>query len=378
MGFDKKIVKELITIEQVFELLEDYGGEPEYAFDGNIVSRTICHNPVDADASRKLYYYVNSRLFHCYTGCAEPSFDIFQLMIKIASLQFHQEWDLDQAVRFLVYRFGIDVPTEEDKDIFNPLTKEDFNYFDKVDRIKKIDLNKYYATFKEYNEKILNRLNYKVILRPWLDEGIEQSTLEDYRIGFYPGTDVITIPHYDINDHFIGLRGRTLCKEEAEKYGKYRPVRIGNILYNHPLGYNLYGLNKNKNQIKKMEKAIVLEGEKSVLKFDSYFGGENNISVACCGSSFSIYQFYLLKNLGVKEIIIAFDKQFKEINDKEHIHLVNNFYKILNRHINDVQISFMFDGENKLDYKSSPIDHGPEIFMELFKERRVFEGGVFK
>ena len=50
-------------------------------------------------------------------------------------------------------------------------------------------------------------------------------------IGFYPGGDQITIPHFDANGRFIGLRGRTMCVEEGEKYGKYRPVVINKNLY---------------------------------------------------------------------------------------------------------------------------------------------------
>ena len=376
MGFDKKVIKELITIDQVFEILEEYGGEPQYYNDNIIVSRTICHNNPNDEASYKLYYYPNTRLFHCYTGCAEPSFDIFELIIKIANIQFHQEWDLDKAVRFLTYKLGLEVPEEEEQEEY--LLKEDFAYFEEFDRIKEIDLKTYKADFKIYDDTILSRFNYNVRLTPWLDEGITEEALKNFNIGFYPGLDVITIPHYDIKGNFIGLRGRTLCKEEAAKYGKYRPIKIKDALYTHPLGYNLYGLNKNYKNIQEMEKAVVFEGEKSVLKYDSYFGSENNISVACCGSSFSIYQFYLLKSLGVKEIVIALDKQYKTINDEEHQHLVKNFYKILNRHINDVMISFIFDAGTDLGYKDSPIDKGPHTFLKLFKERRVFEKGVIK
>lgn len=377
MGYDKKVVKELINIEQVFELLEEYGGEPEYSFDGNIIARTICHNHPNDDASRKLYFYTNSKLFHCYTGCAEPSFDIFQLVMKIANIQFHQEWDLDQAVRFIVYRFGIDVPSEEQEQ--NPLLlKSDFEYFDKFDRLQEINLKDYTVDFKTYDENILNNLNYNVRLTPWLNEGMTQETLNKFNIGFFPGNDMITIPHYDIHGNFIGLRGRTLVKADAEKFGKYRPIRIGSTLYNHPLGYNLYGLNRSQEAIKMIEKAIVFEGEKSVLLYDSYFGSDNNIAVACCGSSFTVYQFYLLKKLGVKEIVIAFDKQYQQFGDAEHLHLVKNFYKILNRHINDVMISFIFDGKEEIGYKDSPVDKGPETFMKLFMERRIFEGGKFK
>ena len=154
MRYDKKVVKDLISTDQIFELLEEYGGEPEYAFEGNIISRTICHNHPNDDASRKLYYYTNSKLFHCYTGCAEPSFDVFQLIIKIADIQFHQTWDLDQAVRFLVYRLGIDVPREENEE--DPvLLKQDFDYFDKINRVKELDIKNYTTFLKKTNYLML-------------------------------------------------------------------------------------------------------------------------------------------------------------------------------------------------------------------------------
>ena len=61
----------------------------------------------------------------------------------------------------------------------------------------------------------------------------------------------------------------------------------------------------------------MFEGEKSPLLYSSYFGSENDISVACCGSSLSMYQVQLLLDLGINELIIAFDKQFREPFGKE-------------------------------------------------------------
>ena len=37
--------------------------------------------------------------------------------------------------------------------------------------------------------------------------------------------------------------------------------------YEHPLGLNLYGLYQNKNAIQKQRKAIIVEGEKSLIAF---------------------------------------------------------------------------------------------------------------
>lgn len=190
-------------------------------------------------------------------------------------------------------------------------------------------------------------------------------------IGFYPGGDQITIPHFDINGRFIGLRGRTLCKEEGERFGKYRPLKIGKDLYNHPLGMSLYNLNNSKDNIRLVKKAIVFEGEKSTLLYQSYFGLENDISVACCGSSLSTYQVQELIDSGAEEIIIAFDRQFQEIGDEEFQHLKRNLLKLRAKYKNYVNISFIFDKNMITGYKDSPIDCGPEIFLKLFKERIV-------
>ena len=188
-------------------------------------------------------------------------------------------------------------------------------------------------------------------------------------IGFYPGGDQITIPHYDANGRFIGLRGRTLCKEDAEKYGKYRPLIINKQQYNHPLGMNLYNLNASKDNIKRMGKAVVFESEKGTLLFKSYFGEDNDISVACCGSNLSTYQVQSLINSGAKEIIIAFDRQFQKLNDDEFRRLTRKLTKLHNKYKNEVLISFIFDKKMITGYKASPIDEGPAKFLKLFKER---------
>ena len=224
---------------------------------------------------------------------------------------------------------------------------------------------------KEYEDDILDRFNYRVNIEPWLKEDISQEAMNHARIGYFPGSHQITIPHYDSSNRFIGLRGRTLIEEDAERFGKYRPMKIGEQWYNHPLGMNLYNLNNSKAQIRTIQKAIIFESEKSCLKYQSYFGIENDISVACCGSSVSAYQIQMLIDAGAKEIIIAFDRQFKQTGDDEHKKLVKNFMKLHGRYKNEVLISFIMDKKMITGYKDSPVDCGKEKFIQLFKERVV-------
>jgi hypothetical protein len=59
--YNKHEVRKKLSIEQIYALLEEWGGLPEYTNFG-IISATICHNP-PGEGSRKLYYYSNTDLF---------------------------------------------------------------------------------------------------------------------------------------------------------------------------------------------------------------------------------------------------------------------------------------------------------------------------
>lgn len=364
--FDKSEIRSNLSLDNIFDLLQEWGGDPEYS-DFGILSATICHN-VPGEGSKKLYYYENSGLFRCYTGC-DASFDIFELTIKVFEIQHNRKMDLNDAVRYIAAKHGYGGRLEDSPEE-NEL--QDWAILSNYDRIQNIELGeKKVVTLKEYDDVILSRFNYDLKIGPWLREGISQEAIEQARIGFYPGGDQITIPHFDADGRFVGLRGRTLSKQEGELYGKYRPLRVNKLMYNHPLGMNLYNLNNSKDAIKIIKKAIVFEGEKSTLLYKSYFGIDNDISVACCGSSLSAYQVQLLVDAGAEEIIVAFDRQFQEIGDKEFQHLKSNLLKLHNKHKNFVKITFIFDSKMLTDYKDSPIDKGPEIFLQLFKNRIV-------
>ncbi len=363
--YNKKEVREKLNIEQIYGLLEEWGGLPEYT-DFGILSSTICHNP-PGEGSRKLYYYSNTDLFQCYTGCG--SFDIFELLVKIAKIQWNKEFDLNDAVRYIAIKFGL---AGEQEDIGEEALI-DWKTLNAYDRIQELEIKDYHVELKEYDKTILDRMNYNVKILPWLKEGITQEVMDYNKIGYYPGAAQITIPHFDINGRFIGLRGRSLCQPDIDMYGKYRPIMIPHgdkpLLYNHPLGMILHNINNSKDNIKQTGRAIIFEGEKSSLLYQSYFGIENDISVACCGSNISAYQIQLLLDCDVQEITIAFDRQFKEIGDEEFKHLTNNLTKINDRYKNYVDISIIFDKKMITGYKDSPIDCNKEIFLRLWKER---------
>ena len=333
--FSEKVKNDL-SIDQVCDLLASLGGDPQIKGD-LIISRTICHG----GHSHKLYYYNNTKLFKCYTDCLD-SFDIFELIIKINKLN-NIDYSLPQAIRFITNYYGIVVETEISETQEN---LQDWQILNKYDRSSSQEKEEKIVEMKFYDDKILQYLPHPRILS-WEKEGITREVMEECGICYDPSYQGIVIPHYNIDGKLVGIRERTLIKEN-ENNGKYKPAILNYKQYNHPLGFNLYNLNNSKENIKKIKKVFVFEGEKSCLLYRSYFGGDADISVAVCGSNLINYQVQLLLSLGVEEICIAFDKQFQEIGDDEWKRWTKKLKELNRKYSPLVQISFLFDKMNLL------------------------------
>lgn len=358
--YDKDEIKNSLSIAQVEELVSELGGEPQET-NGGFIAKTICH----CGEAHKLQYYDNTKLFHCWTECGD-SFDIHSLVQRVKSKE-NENFTFVDAVKYVAHYFGFLAEDETEGDGFQKKLK-DWEIFDRFDAITNIDEEKRIVELKHYDKKILQYLPTPRIL-PWIEEHISITAMQDANIKYDPVNDAIIIPHYDIDNNLIGIRQRTLIKER-EKYGKYMPAVLNNKMYNHPLSFSLYNLNLSKDNIKIAKRAIVFESEKSCLLYRTYFGADNDISVACCGSNLIRYQFNLLKSLGISEVIIAFDKQFQEIGDKEYKQWTKKLTEIDKKYSSEALISFIFDKTgDRLNYKASPIDQGKELFLQLFSER---------
>ena len=177
--------------------------------------------------------YKDTYTFHCYTECGE-SFDIFELIKRIKSLNKLGDCGED------FYTIVLEVANFVNYNIHQQYIGE---YVSEIDVYEENDTR---IQLKEYDNSILDRFNYDLKITPWLDEGISQEVIKHNRIGYYLGKDQITIPHFDINGRFVGLRGRSISELDCDLYGKYRPMYINKQMYNHPLGMNLYNLNNSK------------------------------------------------------------------------------------------------------------------------------------
>lgn len=356
--YNKDDIKNSLEISQIADLIAELGGEPQVQ-GSIIVCKTICHG----GDSHKLYYYDNTKLFRCYTGCAEPTFDIFELVRKVKERELDSEFSLPAAIDYVAQYFGFS-KTEGFAEA--PSAMADYlTSLENYDRIENIEISQQRVELKEYDGTFLKHLP-RPIIEPWIKDGISKEIMDYYEICYDPKNCGIVIPHRDVDGKLIGVRERTLIKEN-EKFGKYRPAKIGNKMYNHPLSFNLYGLYQNKANIKNMKKVFVFESEKSVLQYATMFGQNNNISVATCGQNLTNYQMELLYNNGAKEIIIAWDREGQK-DDK--IQYVKKFYALQKKYGSLCTLSFMYDKKGEyLEYKMSPTDNGKENFLLLYKER---------
>ena len=353
MGYDKAKVKESIEPENVYDILEYFGAEPEMYSD-YIISRTICHNGI-GEGSKKLYYYFENSMFNCYTECG--AFDIFELVEKVKNI------DLNSAIYFVVNFLNLQIDLDNDIDIKD--NQEDWKIFNRYKEQKDVIVNDNTIELPEYDISIIQHYPQPII-SSW--SNISKEVCDFAQIHYDPLGGNILIPHFDQNDRCVGIRQRTIIQEQ-EKKGKYKPWRVHGELYNHALGFNLYGLNWAKERIGEIQTAVVTESEKSVLAYMSYYGTGNNICVATCGSSLSKYQFKLLKDAGCKEIVIAFDHDFDEYGSDESLKVEEKIAKIGNKYKPYMNMSVVFDRENILGYKASPLDQGKDVFMYLFKNR---------
>ena len=226
-----------------------------------MLCKTICHG----GESHKLYYYPNTTLFKCYTDCGGEAFDIFELTRKVLSREQPKaredsKWNLPEAIDYVAQYFHFAPKQKVDTELLS--ITDELELFEKYDRIKDININTQEVELKEYNGTFLKHLPHPNI-QPWIDEGIDQEIMNRAGICYDPKNQGVVIPHYDINNRLIGIRERTLIQEQAEKYGKYMPARIAGKMYNHPLSFNLYNLNHSKDNIARMKKAFVFEGEKT-------------------------------------------------------------------------------------------------------------------
>lgn len=341
---DYQTIIDNLTEDRVKQILTSL--EIPWQDKGNfLVMPTYCHNHKSEDASHKLYYYKNNKIFMCYTEC--------QAMSIFKFLKHYYE---AQDIEFDWYRDIWEVIT----DGINPegfIAPKYVSLKTKYGKIKKdIEL-------PNYNDGVLGCF-VKSYPSEWLNDNISREAMDKYEIAYSISQNKIIIPHRDVNGNLVGIRGRALNTWEIENVGKYMPVQIEGVWYKHPLGMNLYGLYYNKDTIKQSGICYVFEAEKSVLQFESF--QLPHAAVAICGSQFNKYQLHLImSHCAPKEIVLCLDNEEKPGEEK----YFNKLLQIGEKYKNYCNFSFIYDRKGLTELKDSPSDKGEEIFRKLLESR---------
>ena len=313
----------------------------------HLICKTACHN-VDLDeASWKLYYYKNNKIFYCYSSCQGMS--IFKFLRNYyETRQVEYDWYQD------IY--------EEARDCSN--LRIDGFVVEKYKSLRdRYEVKRKEKELPQYMPHVLDCF-VQTYPQEWLDDGISKKTMDRFNISYSISQNKIIIPHYDILGRLVGIRGRALNDWEVENIGKYAPIQVEGVWYKHPLSMNLSGLDRTFMDIRRNGVCYLFESEKSVLQMDGF--SIPNCSAAVCGSNFNKYQLnILMKFCAPSEIVICFDKE--ELPGEEKY--FNKLWNICQKYKQYCNFSFIYDREGLLNLKDSPTDKGEEVFLQLLKKR---------
>lgn len=204
----------------------------------------------------------------------------------------------------------------------------------------RLDLNADY--YSKYSDEIPQE---------WIDEGIPADEMKKYEIRVDQSANRIVYPVYDASFNLIGVKGRT-------RFQNYKELKLMKYMNYHKVGQVDYftGMKQAYDAINESKSIIVVEGIKSVMKLDSW-GYHNTVSAET--SVINEKQIMLLVKMGIKEVIIAFDKDVTLVKIKDSTTLLRKYTNVF----------AVIDGEGLLADKDSPCDKGEEVWRNLYERR---------
>ena len=338
-----------LDMDAVVSMMEKLGADRYVDKGTHIIFPTICHNEDASEASMKLYFYKDTKLFVCYTSCGNMSiFKFLKHYYEARGIEYEWYNDIYLVVRDCANFKGFDGFVVE-------------KYKSMKDRY---GAKRQSVQLPEYSPNVLGCFVREHPVE-WLEDGISAEAMDKFDISYSIAHNKIIIPHYDADGRLVGIRGRALNEWEVENIGKYTPLKIEQNWYKHPLSMNLYGLNVNKENISRTGICFIAEGEKSVLQAESF--SYPNCTVATCGSAgINKYQLnMLLKIPNLQEIVLCYDREEKPGEEK----YFNKLYENCKKYSHYVNMSFIYPRNGEIELKQSPFDKGEQTFFELLRRR---------
>ena len=331
---------------------------------------TICHNI--NGGGYNLAFNKETRSFCCFSECS-CSYSLLSLIKKRREL-LGEPCSTYQSLKWLCNELGIEFNFKEEVKQVNTNIYKWQNSLLKYTKNKNKNIE-----LRVYNKKILNYFP-KIYHTDWIDYGISEEVLDKYNIGWYNYKQQITIPCYRQNGDLIGIRVRNMNPEIDIKY---IPLQLlDGTEFNFPTNEVFYGENFNWTNVQRTKSVILVESEKTVMKYESWYGAKNNICLGLYGSVLSNAKLKKLLSWNCETFYICLDSDFESIeysNNDEKItsyekfeKKVMNIYNKLKPYAKSVYVIYNNLGFENC-YKYSITDYTREQFEKIWNNKKKIE-----
>lgn len=342
-------LKSRLTPDDIIAIMDSLDTPLYRADEQNCVFYSSCHHPNDPLGHKpRLWYYIESRSFYCWV--CHFSGDI------IAIVQHLRHCNFNQAIAHICNLLHIEAVEYKQDDSFD-------NWQVMRRWLPNADIE-HTEPLPKYDKRVLSLFDH-LYPQDWVEYGISKDTLDKFGIGWYGRLGAISIPVMFDNE-LVGIRGRFTRKQDTAK-GKYKPLTtLDGTTYKFPTGSCFYGYDQNKAAIQRSKTVMLFESEKSVLKAPTY-GIDNSLAVF--GSNVSKRQIELLVNLGVNDVILAFDSDYQRVGDDEFKYFVAKMKKIIVKLKPYFSVSLIYNNQGYDGYKFSPVDFTRAQFDRLYESK---------
>ena len=346
---DIAAIKSQITDDDIIAIMDSMGIPLVSANSQYQMYPSACHHSDWERHKNKLYYYVQSQRWHCYSCSGDWD--------TIGLVQHLRKCTFNQAIDYICSTLGISA-TELD-------IRQDVDNWQRDLRrwLPNADIDEP-AELTAYDPAILSAFDH-LYPTEWLDYGITRDSMDKFGIGWYARRACISIPVVQ-NGQLVGVRGRYTKRQDVDK-GKYRPIAMldGTVL-KFSTNQCLYGLDQNKSAIEKCRQVLLFESEKSVLKADSW---HIHNALAVFGSNISKRHIEMLLELGVNDVVLCMDSDYRQVGDDDFQFFVAKMRKLAGKLTPYFSTSIVYNNQGYDAYKCNIMDLPYDKAMKLYEGR---------